>query len=128
MAFSLRNYVCGRDSYDSHTVVGNTWIFLVGLQVANFARLPIVGLCPLRLSGNGVKHGYSAFVGTRWMLQHVSTTVRHLLCVTGQHRILGVCVAAILAEFCVLGPQGSRASQRAKKARRPVWLQIRTPF
>ena len=110
MAFFLRNYLRGRDGYDSYTVVGNTWIFLVGLQAANFARLPIVGLCALWVSGNGVKHGYSAFVGTRWTLQHVPTTVGHALCVTSQHRILGVCVAAILAEFCVLGSQGSRAS------------------
>ena len=128
MAFSFRSYLRGRDGCDSYTVVGNTWIFLVGLQVANFARLPIVGLCALQLSANGVKHGYSAFVGTRWMLQHVPSTVGHALCVTGQHRILGVCVAAILAEFCVLGSQGSRAFQRTKKARRPVWLQIRAPF
>ena len=127
-AFSFRNYLCRRDGCDSYTVVGNTWIFLVGLQAANIARLPIVELCALRPFGNGVKYGYSAFVGTQWTLQHVPTTVEHALCVTGQHRILGVCVAAVLAEFCVLGSQGSRASQRAKKARRPVWLQIRTPF
>ena len=128
MAVSFCNYLLGRDSCDIYTVVGNTWIFLVGLQVANFARLLIVGSCALWLSGNGVKHGYSAFVGTRWTLQHVPTTIGHALCVTGQHRILGVCVAAILAEFCVLGSQGSRASQRGQKARRPVWLQKRAPF
>ena len=62
------------------------------------------------------------------MLQHVPTKVGQGLCITSPHRILGVCVAAILPDPCVLGTQGSRTSQRDKKPERVVWLQIKSPF
>ena len=64
--------------------------------------------------------GHSAFVGTRWMLQPVPARIGQALCITKPHRILGVCVAAILADPCALQSQGSRTYPRAKKARRAV--------
>ena len=105
MAFSLRNYLCARNAHDGYTVVRNRWIFLVWLQAANFACLPIVASGPLEVYANGLKDGCSAFVSRRWLLQHVPTRVGHVLCITSARRILRVCVAAILVEPCILGPK-----------------------
>ena len=128
MVFALRGYLIGRSGYNIYTVVQNRWIFLVLLQAANFACLPIVASCQLQVSGSCLNDGHSTFVGTRWMVQPVPGRVGQGLCITSPHRILGVCIAATFADPCVLVAQGSRTYQRAKKARRAVWLQIRSPF
>ena len=128
MAFVLRTCLCRRTVYDIYAAVPNRWIFLVLLQAADFACFPIVASCQLRLSANCPNERHSVFVGTRGMLQHVPTRLGQGLCITSPHRILGVCVAAILPDPCVLETQGSRTSQRAKKPKRVVWLQIKSPF
>ena len=120
MVFASRAYLIGRNACDMYAVVQNRWIFLVLLQAANFACLPIVASGQLQVSANCLKDGHSAFVGTRWMLQPVPARIGQALCITKPHRILGVCVAAILADPCALQFQGSRTYPRAKKARRAV--------
>ena len=84
------------------------------------ACLPIVASGQLQVSANCLSDGHSAFVGTRWMLQPVPARIGQALCITKPHRILGVCVAAILADPWALQSQGSRTYPRAKKARRAV--------